>query len=269
MITIDNERCIGCAKCVKDCVSGNLELSNGKAAVKRDTCLLCGHCIAICPENAVSMDDYLMTEVKEYNKADFQIEPERLLNFIKFRRSVRHFSKESVEEDKLVKIIEAGRFTPTGSNRQEVSYLVVRDKLPQLRRLALEKLSEMTAMQAKENPGLLGLAQRWRSMYESDKEQPGSKDYLFYQAPVVLLLLSDSPVDASLAAANMELMSAAQGLGAFYCGFFVRAAQGNEKIKGQLGLTGNQEIRVCLVLGKPKVTYQRTVPRKQPVISWL
>lgn len=269
MIAIDKESCIGCAKCVTDCVSGNLEIRDHKAVVKRDTCLLCGHCIAICPQNAITMNDYPMSDVKEYEEENFRIEPERLLNFIKFRRSVRHFRDEMIEEEKLLKIIEAGRFSPTGSNHQDVSYLVVRDKLPQLRSLALEKLSEITAEQAKMNPGLAGLAQRWLSLYESDKEQPGKNDTLFYQAPVALLLISDSPVDASLAASNMELMSAAQGLGAFYCGFFVRAAQGNEKIKELLGLNLTQEIRVCLVLGKPDVAYQRTVPRRKASVTWL
>ena len=46
---------------------------------------------SICPVKAVSTDDYDMSEVIEYKKEDFQIEPERLLNFIKFRRSVRRF----------------------------------------------------------------------------------------------------------------------------------------------------------------------------------
>jgi nitroreductase/NAD-dependent dihydropyrimidine dehydrogenase PreA subunit len=268
MITINKDKCIACGQCVKDCVSGNLEIKDKKANVKRDTCLLCGHCIAICPEDAVAMDDYPMADVREYQKEDFMIEPETLLNFIKFRRSIRRFRKESVEDEKLLKIIEAGRFTPTGSNRQDVRYIVVRDKLPELRRLALEKLSGVLAEQAKENPGLAALASRWANMYESDREQQGKNDSLFYNAPVVILLVSDSPVDASLAAANMELMSAAQGLGAFYCGFFMRAAQGDDKIKELLGLGENQEIRVALVIGKTDVTYKRTVPRKPSVISW-
>jgi nitroreductase/NAD-dependent dihydropyrimidine dehydrogenase PreA subunit len=268
MIYINKEKCITCGLCVKDCVSGNIEIKDDKANVMKDRCLLCGHCIAICPENAVSMDHYSMDDVKEYSVNDFMIEPERLLNFIKFRRSVRHFRKEMVEEEKLLKIIEAGRFSPTGSNRQEVSFIIVQDKLPELRRLALEKMSEITSLQAQQNPGLLALAQRWATMFESDKELPGKDDFLFYNAPVIILLVSSSPVDASIAASNMELMTAAQGLGAFYCGFFVRAAQDNDKIKDLLGLGDTEEVKVCLVLGKPDVSYRRTVPRKAPVIRW-
>jgi len=268
MIQIDNEKCVSCGLCVNDCISANIEIMGTNACVKRDSCLLCGHCIAICPQNAVTMDEYPMADVKEYNKNDFTIEPERLLDFIKFRRSVRQFTTEPIEEEKLLKIIEAGRFTATGSNRQDVNYIVVRENLPKLRRLALEKLSEITLQQAGQNPALANFAQRWTNMFESDKELPGKNDRLFYNAPVVLLLVSDSPVDAALAASNMELMAVALGLGIFYCGFFVRAAQGDENISNLLGLGEAQEVRICLVLGNPDVTYLRTVPRKSAIINW-
>lgn len=268
MIQIDQEKCISCGLCIKDCVSANIEIVSNKASIKRESCLMCGHCIAICPQRAVKMEEYPMADVKEYNKNDFSIEPERLLNFIKFRRSVRQFTKEPIEDEKLIKIIEAGRYTATGSNRQDVSYIVVRENLPKLRRLALEKLSEITLQQTQQNPGLVSLAQKWANMLESDKELPGKNDGLFYNAPVVMLLVSDSQADAALAASNMELMAVAQGLGVLYCGYFVRVVQGNEKINSFLGLDEAQEIRVCLVLGKPDVTYLRTVPRKPAIINW-
>jgi nitroreductase/NAD-dependent dihydropyrimidine dehydrogenase PreA subunit len=268
MIQIDKENCIACGKCVKDCISANIEIVNEKASVKREYCLMCGHCIAICPQNAVTMEEYPMTDVKEYNENEFAIEPERLLDFIKFRRSVRQFTREPIAEDKLLRIIEAGRFTATGSNRQDVSYIIVRDNLPKLRRLAIKRLSEITLQQAGQNPALASFAQKWSNMLESDKEQSGKEDKLFYNAPVVLMLVSDSPVDAALAASNMELMAVALGLGVFYCGYFVRAAQGDEEISSLLGLSEKQEVKVCLVLGNPDVTYLRTAPRKSAIINW-
>jgi hypothetical protein len=110
--------------------------------------------------------------------------------------------------------------------------------------------------------------ERWIQMYESDKEQAGKEDTLFFNAPVVLAIVADSPVDAALAASNIELMTFAQGLGSFYSGFFVRAAQQNSQIKEFMGISESQEVMVCIVLGYPNVTYQRTVPRKQAKINW-
>ena len=41
-VVIDKEKCIGCAKCVKDCVAFALYIENGKANV-REGCIECGH----------------------------------------------------------------------------------------------------------------------------------------------------------------------------------------------------------------------------------
>ena len=65
MIFIDEKKCIGCGACVKDCFPQNLILEGGIAVAKVNICLRCGHCIAVCPENAVSMTDYPMEEVQE------------------------------------------------------------------------------------------------------------------------------------------------------------------------------------------------------------
>ncbi|MBW2623136.1 MAG: nitroreductase family protein, partial [Deltaproteobacteria bacterium] len=57
----------------------------------------------------------------EYEPAPSKSEipaPEPLLAFFRSRRSTRRYKKDSVERAKLEKIIEAGRFAPTGGNRQ-------------------------------------------------------------------------------------------------------------------------------------------------------
>ena len=40
---------------------------------------------------SLSIDDYNIDEIKEYDKDKFSVEADNLLNFIKFRRSVRKF----------------------------------------------------------------------------------------------------------------------------------------------------------------------------------
>lgn len=271
MININKEKCIECGLCAKDCFPKNIEIVDNKTVVKNPTCMKCGHCIAVCPVNAISTDEYNMKDVKDYNKTTFDIEPDNILNFIKFRRSVRQFKKQPIEDEKILNIIEAGRFTATGSNSQNVSYVVVKEEIAQLRGMALKRLSHIArAMLSEQQPSVVmrNYMERWIHMYESDKEQPGKNDSLFFNAPVVIAIVADSSVDAALAASNMELMAVAQGLGSFYSGFFVRAAQQNLQIKEFLGLSESQEVMVSMVLGYPNVTYLRTVPRKQAKINW-
>ncbi len=124
MIQVDEKECIGCGACEKDCFLQAIKVREKKAAVLGD-CFHCGHCVAVCPTGAVSMPDYPMEEVKEYNKDDFLVDAGKLLNFIKFRRSVRQFQKKQIPRSEIESILEAGRFTPTAGNRQDVSYIVL------------------------------------------------------------------------------------------------------------------------------------------------
>lgn len=272
MMNVNSEKCIGCGLCVKDCFPNCIKVANGKAEISNITCMKCGHCIAVCPKSAISTDEYNMEEVKEYNEAEFNIEADRLLNFIKFRRTVRQFKDKDVETEKLLKIMEAGRFTQTGTNAQNVSYIVVKDNINKLKEMALENLKNRGEELLKNlNPQTMPFkryAQMWIRMYNEYKENPEKNDKLFFNAPALILVVSDSQINGALASSNMELMTNAQGLGTFFSGFFAMAAQGNQEIREMLGLEGNQEIVTCMVIGYPNVKYVRTVPRKDANISW-
>ncbi|MCL6458994.1 MAG: 4Fe-4S dicluster domain-containing protein, partial [Gorillibacterium sp.] len=67
MMIVDEEKCTGCGQCVKDCFLADIELIEGKARIHNVSCMKCGHCIAVCPKNAVTTNDYNMEEVKTYN----------------------------------------------------------------------------------------------------------------------------------------------------------------------------------------------------------
>ena len=272
MMNVNNEKCVGCGICVKDCFPKCIELIDEKAKINNVTCMKCGHCIAVCPKGAVSTDEYNMEEVRDYNEAEFKIESDTLLNFIKFRRTTRQFKDKDVETEKLLKIIEAGRFTQTGTNAQNVSYIVVKDNIEQLKEIALESLKNrgeeiLENLNSKTVP-FKRYAQMWIKMYNGYKENPKLNDKLFFNAPALILVVSDSQVNGDLASSNMELMTNAQGLGTFFSGFFAMAAQGNEEIRELLGLEGNKEIITCMVIGYPNVKYVRTVPRKDASILW-
>lgn len=270
-MVINEAKCIGCGECVKDCFPRDIKMVGGKAIIENKRCIKCGHCIAICPVNAVSMDDYDMGDVKEYNKETFMIDDEHLLNFIKFRRTVRQFTAQEVDETQIMKIIEAGRFTQTGSNLQDVSYVVVRDGLSTLKELTLESLKatgeKILADPSPQFEMFKPYAKLWIRMFE-DYQLDATNDKLFFNAPLVVVITANSDVNGALAASNMELMTNALGLGTFFSGFMTRASAGNEKISEFLGLKEGKKVVTCMVIGHPAVSYQRTVPRKAAVINW-
>lgn len=273
MFNINRDTCIACKQCIKDCPINDILLQEGKAYIKNENCMKCGHCIAICPTKAVSTDDYNMDEVKEYNKQDFEIPADNLLNFIKFRRSIRKFKDKEVEIEKLEKIIEAGRFTQTGTNSQDVSYTVVTNKLGALRDLTYEILNEkgkyILSHLTPETAHLERYATLWTQMYIAHKENPKQFDRLFFNAPAAIIVTAHNELNGALASSNMELMVDALGLGTFFNGFFQFAANDNKEIMDLLEIGDGKKIVTCMVIGYPDVTYQRTVPRKKADIKWL
>lgn len=273
MFEVDKNLCIACMQCIKDCPTRVISLVDGKAYINNDGCIKCGHCVAICPVEAVATDDYDMSEVIPYNEEDFYIDSNNLLNFIKFRRSIRRFKDKPVEKEKILKIIEAGRFTQTSTNSQDVSYTVVTEKLDVLKDLIYESLKKKSDYILEnitsETEHLRRYANFWAFMYDEYKKDPVKNDKVFFNAPLVIFVTSPTPINGGLASSNMELMTDSLGLGTFFSGFTLVAADNNKGILDMLNIDDAKKIISCLVIGYPAAHYKRTVPRKKPNITWL
>ena len=56
------------------------------------------------------------------------INPEDFLEFIKNRRSIRSFQDKQIPDNEIQMILEAGRWTPSASNKQPWVFYIIRDK---------------------------------------------------------------------------------------------------------------------------------------------
>lgn len=262
MVTIQTEKCIGCGLCVKDCILRNLKLEDGKA-VAADTCFDCGHCVAICPANACEIPAYPMEEVREYDSASFDLQPEHFLNAVKFRRSIRQFKSKAVGRDVLAEVLEVGRYTETAVNYQDVRFIVVQDALEEAKEMIWEGWQHFCASLEAAGDSR---AKPFRRFYERWKKNP-QIDRLFLGAPALLVVAADVPLDGGLASANMEMMAVAKGLGVLFNGFVVYAINHSPEAQKWLGI-GEKQIASCMLLGYPAVTYRRTAPRKPGDFIW-
>ena len=53
-IKINDEKCTGCANCIKVCLAGCFEIINQKAIIKSlETCMECASCWYVCVEGAI------------------------------------------------------------------------------------------------------------------------------------------------------------------------------------------------------------------------
>jgi nitroreductase/NAD-dependent dihydropyrimidine dehydrogenase PreA subunit len=270
MIKIDLEKCIGCGTCKADCPAANIAIKDGKA-VSGKWCLECGHCTAVCKQKAVTLlGDYDPAEVLEYDDPQkFAILPDQLLNFVKFRRSVRQFSDEPVSDADIAKILEMGRYTQTGANTQTLRYIVLtQETLREITPIALKTLAELDVKSVDKKEirvpyqylNFQSIWLNWYSVYQ--KKQ---RDLLFHGAPNALLVVSRTcnEVDGCFNAGHLELMINALGLGACLMGFGTFAFDRSPELKKRAGIKEGESVIFMMVFGHPKVKYFRTVNRKK------
>lgn len=248
-VLIDAEACIGCGLCQGDCPMANIEVADGAARPVSQRCIMCGHCVAICPKGAVSMTGFDEEPVELGGRgASARVGADELALALKARRSIRQFEPRPVETDVVGRIIEAGRVTPTGGNAQEVEFVVLQEKLPEVERVAVRLFRRLFPFAKRFDPSVARVTI--------------DEHFFFKGAPVAVAVVAKDQVDASLAAANMALMAEACGLGVLYSGFFATAARFSPTLRRMLGLHRGQRVVAALVLGHPAVRYRRTAPKE-------
>lgn len=265
MITIDQNKCIGCGACAADCFPGNLALRDGIVQVLGE-CIECGHCFAVCPVNAVQMPAvYPTDDVIDYANGQPEIDGDTLLGMLQARRSIRRFKEGKIPKAMFERILDAGRFTPTGSNAQNVRYIVVQDQLSAVKEKVWAHFDHIIdGYVAKAGKGrLYETLTRMQRCHAADPKD----DRLFFNAPALLIVCSPAPLNGGLAASSIALMAHAEGLGTLYSGFIQMALASNPALCSELGVEP-QEINACLLVGVPDVTYRRTAPRKPAIIDW-
>lgn len=256
-IHIDPERCVRCGQCADNCCVHALTQGADGSVIPNDNCFACGQCVALCPARAVSMAGLEMPV--EYERDRFRLEPEILLNALRFRRSIRRFTGEKVSRQELELLLEAGRCAPTSSNSQTVGFTVLDQEFEVLR----PKIWESFARCCREGGRVLLLRR-----YEDYLAHPEEPDTLFYGGTQMIAVTAERPVDAGLALANMELMAHALGLGALYCGFATRAIDSDLELRACFGLTAQRHLESCLIVGRTDLRFHRTAPRNPARVDW-
>ena len=253
-VIIDKDKCIGCGKCIKDCVSEKLKLVDDKAQFMFERCIQCGHCFAICPTGAVTMRDYPDAENKAVVDMT-EFDADKLLTAMKSRRTIRQFKDKAISDEDIAKIIEAGRYCPTGTNAQDFAFTVITDSIP-----AIEK----------ECVKFFRWGQKAITPFSAYiKNSTIDDNFFFKKAPLVIVVSGKGNTSACLASSYMELMAESLGLGVLYSGFFVAAAKLNPKIGSMLKLEKGYKPVTTLVIGYPDVKYERIPPRKKAKVNYL
>ncbi len=161
----------------------------------------------------------------------------KVMEAIAERRSIRNFSDLPVEEEKLLRVFEAGRLAPSARNMQDWKFVVVKD--PVLRR----RLAE-----AARNQEFIGQAPVVIAAC-------GTSDYVMTCGQLTY------PIDVAIAVDHMTLVAVEEGLGTCWIGAFYE-----DKVKSILGVPEIVRVVALLPLGYPaeptKTAKSMSKPRK-------
>lgn len=264
MFKIDEEKCIHCGLCIKDCSASALEFNENKIPVINEKrCFKCQHCLAICPTGALSVcgkNPENSHEIQERN-------PENLLNLIESRRSFRHYKSENLDNNRMEKLKNMLKYVPTGVNFHKLHFSFIDDidVMNEFRGYVNKKiLNALTKKPVK------AIAKKF-SRYT--KAIIDGKDIVFRGAPhlVVVSTPVNAPcyeVDPMIALSYFELYAQSLNIGTCWCGLGEYCLKIMPELSEYLDIPKGYKASYMMLFGEPYIKFARTVqPEPVEIVS--
>lgn len=287
VVSIDYDKCTGCAVCVQAsarCFSKTDE--RVAPLVDERSCVLCGRCVAACPAGAIThhvmnMDNFPPVSGRQLIGTD------DFIRFVRERRSHRAFTSKPIPRADLEKLIDTVRYAPTGHNDQTVEIVLVTnpEKRKRLSDLAVDFMSIMEKENARRladlkmngtgTPGKLAELEGNVEFFGMlTQARDAGFDPMFYEAPAVAIFHSPvrttvTPKDnCVIASTTMGLLARTMGLETTYIALFENAFRKHQPVRDALGLPEGNEVFSVLVIGYPKLKFLRAVDRRPIKTRW-
>lgn len=285
-VLIDKDKCDNCGICVLRCPlcfpQHDDEIT---AQADENCCNLCGHCVALCPTDAITHDRMDMDNFVPVSERP-PVETDAFIQFVRERRSHRHFKDKEIPREDLEKLVDICRYAPTGGNVQTVKIIVVQDperrqKLSDLTvdffaeigESAERTLEDLDADDGNDSPEIETL--RILARYKSRMLMARAIGYdpIFHKAPAVIIFHSHAqtrtPKDnCVIASTTMGLAARTMGLETTYIGLFEMASKTFQPLIEELKLPSGHEVFSVLIMGYPKLKFLKTVDRKPIKTTW-
>ena len=187
------------------------------------------------------------------------------------RRSTRKYLDKKVSQELLEKIIETGRYAPSGGNSQSNHFLVIQNKqiIDHLVKMVERAFSQM---EITEN--------MYRSLQNSINLSKKGGYVFCYNAPVLIIVANkkdygNNQADCALALENMMLEANELDLGSCYINQ-LKWLNEDQKILSylqSLGMNEDERVYDSLIVGYPDTNdgkpLRKVLPRKGNEVTWL
>lgn len=287
-ILINDELCNNCGICVQACPLSLFvqRFQNQTPEIVGDgLCFNCGHCVAICPKQAISHKVILPELITPIN-AEKKTSYEQIIEMIRSRRSIRAFKDEAVNKKDIEKVIQGASFAPSGMNSQSTEFISIHNKDTlniivdlsyqylakgiKLLRFPFVKMLARVVM-GREINGVIAYLDEFKIFIKAYED---GHDKISNNAPCLLLFHANveapmAEINASLALQNAIYVCEGLGLGSFFPGIILAAAQNEKKISKLLFLPDKHKIFGVLAIGYPRFKYRNWIQRCDPKITWI
>ena len=257
-ITVNTNLCVKDGACVEVCPSGILTINEEgfPEEVPSGSCILCGHCVAVCECNALTHSglpkEPFLPALKEPPGQEV------IDSFLISRRSVREFEDRPIAKVTVEMLLDVARRAPTASNSQKLHWIVVNGKT-KVHALSVEAINCLRTWDI----GQTRLGQ-WKKGY----------DFVLRGAPVVIVACTPEDYgwgkqDCAIALTFLELAAEARGLGVCWAGFMTRVARVHAALRKALAVPEGYVVHGGLMLGERKYSYRLVPPRKPLSVHWV
>jgi nitroreductase/NAD-dependent dihydropyrimidine dehydrogenase PreA subunit len=261
MIVVDEAKCVRDGACVAECPSYLIDLRPGDLAPKsiagaEERCIDCGHCVAVCPSGALSLRDVSAGDCQAVHP-ELLPSAESTQHLLAARRSIRAFRNQVVERETLARLLEAGRYAPTGSNTQLVEWLVYYETA------GVRRISGLVEDWTRANGSPRDLrALELAAEHGTDRVCRGAPHLVLAHVP------KGREGDGMIALTYLEIAAAAAGVGACWAGFVTAASRVWAPLQAELALPEGRVVAGGMLLGYPRYAYQRIPPRRELRAAW-
>lgn len=258
---IDQEKCIECGKCSKECPVLIIDGKNGIPVIKEGkekNCIQCQHCLAICPTGALSI--FGKDPKNSIPVSDNIPSPDQIGQLIKTRRTIRKYKDELLDEALLNDLLETAAYAPTGHNKNQVLISITdnfasRDKVRNLVYNTIKKAVEDETL-----PKSMAMFANFQRVWEAK-----GIDVLFRNAPHIMFTsapeeITSSVADCVISMSYFELYANTQGIGTLWDGLVRNIIEFvAPEIKAELGIPEDHLLGYVMIFGKPTTKYSRSV----------
>lgn len=270
LFTINEDLCARDGLCAADCPLGCIALGEDGLPEPHEQkaayCIQCGHCMAVCPTNALQLDCFDSPAVAR--KRDAKISREQAEQFLKERRSVRAFRDEPVDRELLAGLLDLTEYAPSGHNSRPVRWAVA-DSKEAVRRVTSATVEWMRReveadSEAAGKLHLAGIVRLWDKGVDLI-----CRDAPALAVPYVPVRGITQDADGVIALSYLELAAHGAGLGACWCGYVYFASLQDEGVCEVLGIPPEHRVSGALLLGRAARRYRSIPPRNGAEVQWL